>query len=546
MDWKGRVKQKIEQMRDRLGVWWEASASATLGGSYTVAWPPKADRPRLARYNRYRALYEGAHELVYVQSGEYDYQYDREYVTVNICGEITDLLVDRLFGEGLDVIIPGSESVEDENGALSDENPAEAWLEELAFNSDFERMLCELATGVSFRGDGALKIRYDADSQQISISPVPPSIVFVETRPDDAKQIERIIIAYVRHDEANDPYLFQEIHTRGRISYRLHRIHGHLGSEYGYTPDRDRVPLATIPDLEELAAGLDENEEIETGIDRLLVVPIALGGYDEGGVWGRSDYADVDSLQGELNNRCTHLAEILDKHSDPWMYGPPLFLNEDQQLDPKNRYFAVSHAEQAPGYITWDGQMAAASEEIARIKAEMLFTAGLSPESFGLGEGGGAESGRALKLRQHRTAAAVQGRERSYDRSLREAISIASHLANSSEIGPLAMTRPPRLEPHEIILGWHDGLPNDTTEEIEQVGMEVSFQILSRQTAIEQRHPEWDQERVEEELDRIAAERGSSVPAPGAFGSTPISLSLGGDDEMTDLEENPVEEGEPA
>lgn len=509
-------------------------------GPGTVEWPPLGDRARLRAYDRYRRLHDGDHERVYVAEGRYSYDRDREYVTVNICGEITDLIVDRLFGEtielraattgtagatgtaegagGTTATTGNGDGNGDDNGdgmaqagVTGETVTAEtAWLQHEAEISQLDTMLVELGRGVSYRGDGALKVRYDSRREDVLISPVSSALLFAETAEGDVKHITRITIAYTRPDPANPKQLllFQEIHSRGRIDYTLHRIKPNPSGGYRYRPDADRIPLETLPDLAELAATLDANDGQDTGIDELLVVPIAMGGSDESGVWGRSDYADIDAMQGELNNRVTQIAGIQDKHADPWMYGPPMFLNEDQKLDPRYRYLAVDQREQAPGYISWDAQLQHAETAINRLKADMLFTAGLSPESFGLGEGA-AESGRALKLRQHRTASAVRMRQRVYDRAIRQALSLASKLANSPVMRDRTVWdgRPiPILEPEQIAIGWNDGLPNDETEAIERGGTGLAMGVMSLERAVRTAQPELTDVEVAAEIDAIRSQ----------------------------------------
>lgn len=493
--WRDGVQWVVDRIRDSAPWVWSMASQALGKESFTAPWPPPGDAERLRRYQTYRRLYESEHETVYVQNGRYSYDNEREYVTVNVCGEITDLLVDRLFGERLGIAGPEGDDLAGE------------WLEHLQATCDLPNLLVDLGTGTSYRGDGALKIRYDAEAGDVRMGPISPGITFVETADDDTDEIERVIIGYIRWKDAK-AYLFQEIHETGWISYRLYELHGDLRGNFGYTPERDAAKLDLFEDLAHLP------DDQPTGVDEPLVVPIALGGHDESGVWGRSDYADVISLQGELNNRATQTGEVLDKHGDPWMYGPDLWLDNQQRLDPSRRYLSVSNNEQVPGYLTWDGELGPAETEIQRLVRHMIFVAGLSPESFQQEDGGGAESGRALKLRQHRTASAVRMRQRVYGTAIPRAISIASKLANSSEVGEVWDGRtPPVLEPDDISLSWQDGLPDDDIQRIEQAGMAASMGIMSRRRAVQVAQPELTEDQLEEELAAIAAERGGP-PAP--------------------------------
>lgn len=381
-------------------------------------------------------------------------------------------------------------------------DPVAEWIAHLREVSQLDQLLVKLATGTSYRGDGALKVRYDGKRHEILIGTVRPSLLFLEPEEDDSDKLASAMIAYVRWGP-DRPYLFQEIHMPGVIENRLYELHGDLSGEYGFDPAKDRRELTTL----EATAHLVDLQA--TGVDEILIVPIALGGSDDSGIYGRSDYVDIHPLQGELNNRATQRAEILDKHADPWMFGPASLLDEDGALDPMNRYVNVDQGEVPPGYITWDGQLVAVREELRDAVQDIIFTAGLSPESFQLQEGG-AESGRALKLRQHRTASAVRGRQKIYGPAICRAVSLASKLANSTEIDSQAGSlrhEVPVLEPEEIGIGWQDGLPEDQSEAVERESAAVMGGLSSKRSAMRRLYADWSDEQIEEELEAIAGER---------------------------------------
>ena len=510
-----RVKSGVAGAAQRVVNAWSAP------GGERRRWPPPEDEQRLADYQTYRNLHRGEHETVYVTDGGYSYDDERPYVTVNMAGEITDLMVDRLFGNmpkitagkgqrakgkgdngGQGAKGKGQGGTANGNGngegAEHEVDPVADWIDGLITRSNLHSLLIRLATGTSYRGDGALKVRGDK-RRGTTITAISPSYLFLTTDPDDTDTITEATIGYLRWRE-KQAYLFQEIHTPGLIEWALYELRSAGASgTYSYHPEDDRVELNT---LDELAGWPDAQA---TGIDEILIVPIALGGDDEGGIYGRSDYADIIGLQGELNNRVTQEAEILDKHADPFMYGPPSLLNEKGVIDNRNRYVNVNPGEPEPGYLVWDGQLLAVNQQIVRLIQHIVLTAGLSPESFQMDQQGGAESGRALRMRQHRTADAVEMRQIVYGEALARAMSIASKLDRGA----------PALEPQEINIEWADGLPTDPVEEIEGTSIEVQSQLLSRRTAIQSLHPQWSEERVEEELEEIQGERGASATRIG-------------------------------
>ena len=530
-----------------------APSNSWTPGSGLVRWPPPEERARLRAYTTYADLYRGEHETVYVRRGGYTYDWTRPYVTVNLCGEITDLMVDRLFGEMPRITAGGREKGtaegETANGTADGTggngvpplqatasgrttNGVDDWIDELVTRSGLHSRLIRVATGTSYRGDGALKVRWTKE-RGVTITSVSPQFLFLETDADDTETIAQATIGYVRWGQVETStaagrmpaprragetgtaqtkrqgYLFLEIHVPGQIAYELYRLRGTAYSgEYSYHPTQDRVPLATLPDL----ANWPEIQP--TGIDQLLIVPIALGADDEGDVYGRSDYADIEGLQGELNNRVTQRAEVLDKHADPWMFGPPSVPDADGNIEQHDRYIQLMKGESAPGYLIWDGSLQAVREEIQDLVQEIVLTAGLSPESFQLVEGG-AESGRALKLRQFRTASAVQMRQIVYGEALQKTVSVASKLAVAK-----GETGASSLEPEDVLIVWQDSLPQDRFEEVQTASIEVDSGLASRRTSIRRLHPEMTDAEIEEELARIEEEAAAARPAVPALGLT--------------------------
>ena len=516
-------------------------------------WPPAGEAERLERYTRCQRLYEGKHERVYVgrQKGQYTYDWKRPYISVNLCGEITDLMVDRLFGEMPRITAPpmataallGSSAAprgamatatedgigqtatttagegmdggrirrsappDGEAGGVGEtRSPVDEWIDRLVTRSKLHSLLIKVATGTSYRGDGALRVRWE-EKRGVTITSVSPRYLFLDTAADDTDTIIQATIGYIRWQE-KEPFLFLEIHTPGHIAYELYRLHTSSGSSnYSYDPSDDRVALATFEDLAEYP------DEQETGIDDLLIIPIALGADDEGGVHGRSDYADIDGLQGELNNRVTQRSEVLDKVADPWMFGPPSIPDENGKIKQGERYIQLEQGESAPGYLIWDSAMQAVKEEIADLISEIILTAGLSPESFQLSGEGAAESGRALKLRQFRTASAVQMRQIVYGEALPQTVSVASKLAaNHGEPGAVA------LEPEDVLIVWQDSMPADQFELVQTASIEVDSGLASRRTSIRRLHPEMTDAEIDEEMAEIDSERRAAEPAAPSIG----------------------------
>jgi len=483
-----------------------AAASAAMQGAWnsvmgetpdwTQPWPPPEDKERLEGYRRYQQLYHGDHETVYVTNGKYAYDDKRDFIVVNMCGEITDLMVDRLFGAPPTLkTAQGIEAAGIEGGQEQANDPSTQWLRGLVTRSKLDTLLIQMGTGTSYRGDGCLKIRHDRERGGVVLSALDPTYLFVTPDEDNSDVIREAMVGYIRWHEGT-PYVMQEIHTPGEIRYELYELHGDPSRDCGYTPERDRRPLETIPALADLPEG-----PTSTGVDDILLVPIALGADDSDEIFGRSDYADVESLQGELDNRATQRGEVLDKHGDPWMFGPEI-ANKEGEIDNKRRYINVREGEPTPAYLYWDSAQEAVRQEIRELIEQIILTAGLSPESFQLPTQGAAESGRALKLRQFRTASAVQMRQRTWGEALRRAVAIASQLATARKDADAVL-----LQAEEVRIDWQDSLPVDRLEQVQTEQIMVDAGLRWRRTSVSRLNPDMTEAEIQQELDGIDEDR---------------------------------------
>lgn len=137
---------------------------------------------------------------------------------------------------------------------------------------------------------------------------------------------------------------------------------------------------------------------------------------------------------------------------------------------------------------------------------ERIVSGPYSPQTFGLHPDGGAESGKALNIRERRTYMTQQRKAAWWTAAI--GASCEQLLAISREVfGTGVSVYRPRVE-------LADGIA------VDEVAMATTIEILnraeaaSRQTLIKMQHPDWGKEEVAAEVDRILAEKGLSVLSP--------------------------------
>ena len=452
-------------------------------------YPPRGHQDRIAAYERFEKLFLGRHkELWNLQPGKYQL---RRYIVANFAGLISRLSADLLFGEHPDFLAPQDD--EEGQGALDD----------LVTRNGLQLMCYESALANSFRGDAVLKVRWGkrtptAEAPESIIEEVPASIFFPEVDEDDVRRVLRVTLAWPKRDPTNPGLLYLRIeeHEPGIIRHRLMRFSGGRATE--------QVPLATL----EAYQGLPEEEE--TGLDHIPIFHIPNFRYGSR-FWGISDYEGLESLFEATNNRLSQIDVVLDKHVAPKIILPPGFIDEEGKVRfDRMEAIEIDPGTSPPSYMTWEGQLAAAYQQVDRLLDLMFITSETAPSAFGLDKFGIAESGRALRLRLLRTLAKINRKRLYYDAALKAALLTAQMLDVSLGSG--------KYEPAEPTIQWADGLPEDMVEMVEIESQRLAAGNTSMESSVRRLD---GPDAVEAEMARIAEETGQAVALTGGAGRNP-------------------------
>ena len=466
-------------------------------------WPPEGHRERIEAYATYRQLFVGKHQDVFQRVQQWlDKTPDKSlvYIVANFPKLVSLVCADMLFGEE-----PGF--------VAGDEGSTEqAALDNVTRANNLHALNYEMALGASMRGDAIYKLRYGqrysySEQSEAIISAVNPSLFFPEFAPDDVRTLVGAVIAWERKLD-DRTYLRREVHTPGKIRNELWLL------ERGTL--RRQVPLSTLPEY----AGLPEEEE--TGYPGLLVEYVPNWRLDDD--WrGISDYIDIHTLVDELNNRLSRVSRVLDKHESPKLVLPPGMMKFDPAT---KRYYIerdsldVVEAPQEiggnlPRYLVWDAQLEAAFKQIDKLIQLAFLVTETSPDAFGMGEAGQAESGRALKFRLLRTLAKVNRKRLYFDSALRNVLKATLWLEadRGRSLSDIA----------EVRIEWRDGLPDDPFEETQTEAMGVEAGVSSRRSAVRRLHRLTGKE-LEDELAEIDTDRAMAGPPDTR---TPARIDLG-------------------
>jgi hypothetical protein len=146
-------------------------------------------------------------------------------------------------------------------------------------------------------------------------------------------------------------------------------------------------------------------------------------------------------------------------------------------------------------------------------------TSGYSLATWGRDASGGqADSGKALKLRQTRTLLTRAGKDRMARGAIKMACGIAVTLSEGArEVKPFLP---------DIKLG--DGMPADPIETAQELQMLRAAGLLSDHEGLSRLNPDWDEERIELEIQRIreGSQPQGQGPQPGGPSGSPSTSVL--------------------
>ena len=456
--------------------------------------PPASQTKRMERYRVNRALWKGEHDEVY---GDWwkvlrDDKAATLEIVLNWHKRLSTLWADLLLSEtprffdGQDPDRSADPDSSTEAGPLEakgSQNARQEAIDRITSKDDngYVRTLYKVALDISRYGDGLVKLSLVEDGARLKA--YPPSYWFPVVDPNDLTEFTHHVLAW-KFRRTDMTFLRCEIHHKGRVEHRVYHLEGNMIGEQMPIESFSTIPGGTQ----------------ETNLDDFLVVPFkGLEVSDE--IFGSNDYESIDSVIQALEVRCGQINRVLDKHTDPSMYGPPNLMERDSAgnwvFKAGGRYYEVDEDDVPPGYVTWDGQLEAQFKEIETLLTQLYILSETSPAAFGQIEGNLAESGSALRRLMQAPLAKVARMTMSIDPAAKRCIRLAAQLEAKNGHATPDITH--------VNIQWQDGLPPDPKEQAETEHFRKAALNTSTVSSI-RRLDGGTQEEAEAEYARIQAE----------------------------------------
>lgn len=415
---------------------------------------------------------------------------NRSWIPLDFPGMLGRLMRHYTLGE--EFHLRGEAKGEQELGPLEAQVEAQRQVDRISANSELNCLLRRLVESLPILGDGVIRVDLkDLPDEVNAGGALAPSAVFRYVKPHHylptlhpvTGDLMKVELAFLfpgipgSEGPSTRNILLREIHTPGRIEYKVNRWNNsqELGEELSRSEIRD------LPDGEALLSLKDR----DTGIEE---IPLVLFPWQPGpgAIFGESEVLRVAPIMLALENRLSQMDEVLDKHARPKLVVGPGLLDEQGKLamaefDVIEVNPDVFEKAVTPSYLTWDMQAAGISSEIEKLEEYLFMTTETSPASFGLErDGSQVESARALRFKAHRTVNKVQDARRELAKGIRAMLRIAQDL----ELAERKKTRAAGYRPVGIEIRFGDPIVEDQTQEVQDYVMRKQAGLVSAARAI--------------------------------------------------------------
>lgn len=203
---------------------------------------------------------------------------------------------------------------------------------------------------------------------------------------------------------------------------------------------------------------LEHTEWVQTGLDVCAVSQVKSYSVT-GSVYGYDDYMPIDSVLAEIMSRIGQISVILDKHADPNITGPASMLSRNEvtgelYLRP-GKFFAVSPGEDQPSYMTWEGQLSAAFQQLELLINQLYIVSEMGSAILGdSASGSQAISGTAMRFKMAGPLAKARRVSNSLSLTVKNMFQVLTQSPGQTSV-------------EKISVFWQDGLPDDPRENVE-------------------------------------------------------------------------------
>lgn len=423
------------------------------------------------------------------------------FIHVPIANDISETSSAFLFGESPIIRFAAeSEGMKEDQKALDD----------MLTNSGFYKKLVEAAEVASAIGGVYLKVAWDSE---LSDEPIPVVVQCEQAFPTfKFGKLVKVTLVYEIENDGSTVYRLAETIEKGKITNEL------------YKGSADN--LGHLANLSECEETKDLQKVVETaGAMTCVYVPNMLPNkLNRLSPMGRSDYHGIETLMDALDEvfsawmvdvqiargRIHVPSGYVKELGDNSRFNIDTMMYEELDIDPT----AMTKPIEATQFEIRSEQF---EKTCLNLLDRIITSAGYSPQSFGLNIAGRAESGTALNVRERKSFSTTNKKQSYWEDSLKELIQSMCMIKQAYLGGTFKCDL-------SINIAFVDSISNNLPEVSNSVKTLSDAKAISTDTKVRMVHPEWTEEQVEMEVERIMNDDSMGMPMDNPEDLTQMSF----------------------
>lgn len=438
------------------------------------------------------------------------------FIHVPIANDISETSSAFLFGE-TPLIRFNSDS--------EDMKEPQSILDKMLTESGFYQRLVEGAEVASAIGGVYIKVAWDSE---VSEYPIPMVVQCEQAFPRfKFGKLHSVDLVYEVANDGSTVYRLVETIEKGSITNTLYKgSSDNLGT---------KVNLSDCEATKELEESLD-TADVMTCFFIPNMLPNKLNRQSP---MGRSDYqgqetlmdaldevfsawmVDIQIARGKIHVPSGYVKQIGEDGKTKFNIDTMMY--EELDVDPTSMAKAIEAT-----------QFEIRSEQFEKTCLNLLdriiTSAGYSPQSFGLNIAGRAESGTALNVRERKSFATTSKKQSYWEPALKGIVKAMLTIYNAFLGGELNNEL-------EVNVEFMDSVSNNLTEVANSVKTLSDAKAISTDTKVRMVHPEWTNNQVQEEVERILNDEQAGMPMDNPEDLT--QMQFGGNNPIDNKGSNP-------
>lgn len=413
------------------------------------------------------------------------------FIHVPIANDIAETSSSFLFGES-PIIRFGSDS----EGMKDNQKQ----LDDMLTKSGFFKKLVEGAEVASAIGGVFLKVAWDSELSEYPI----PVIAQCEQAFPEFKfgKLVKVTLVYEVSNDGSTVYRLAETISKGKIENTL------------YKGSADN--LGSLCDLSECDSTKDLEPSVETAdVMTCVYIPNLLPNkLNRQSPMGRSDYHGIETLmdaldevfsawmidvqiaRGKIHVPSGYVKEIGENGKTKFNIDTMMY--EELDVDPTSMTDPIKATQ-------FEIRAQQFEQTCLNLLDRIITSAGYSPQSFGLNIAGRAESGTALNVRERKSFSTTNKKQSYWEDGLKEFVKAMCAIKQAFLGGKFTCEL-------DVNIAFSDGISNNLSEVSNSVKTLSDAKAISTDTKVRMVHPEWTDEQVTQEVERILNDDSAGMP----------------------------------